>query len=153
MLSFLQNSKLYIAGGILGFIVNSALAVAQTSTSPRLVFIHATCDGKEAGAVLGSLKERMAGSRKYAVIPRLDDDGRTDEVLEIYMHCSQRNDTVAIATSYGRGRCVAVNRCGSMIDGSSIKSTLCDGRATDECGKILFNSFDEYVTRPKESPR
>jgi hypothetical protein len=153
MLSFLVNSKLYIAGGILGLIVARFPAAAQTSTSPKPVFIHANCDGKEADAVLGSLKEQMAGSRKYVVIPRLDDDGRTDEVFEIYMHCSQRNDTLAVATSYGRGKCVAVDRCGSMIDASSIKSTLCESLATRECGKILFNSFDEYVTRQKELPR
>ena len=107
--------------------VTGPFAPAQTPGGQKPVFIHANCDGQTVAAVLGSLKEQMAASRRYVVIPRLDANGKMEEVLEIYMHCTQRGDVVAVATSYGKGRCLSENRCGSMIDGSSIKSTLCDG--------------------------
>jgi hypothetical protein len=147
------NSKLYVAGVIFGLMVTGLFAPAQTPAGQKPVFIHANCDGQTAATVLASLKEQMTASRKYIVIPRLDDSGRGDEVLEIYMHCTQRDDMVAVATTYGKGRCLSENRCGSMIDGSSIKSTLCDGHAAGECGKTLFASFEEYVSHQKEPPR
>jgi hypothetical protein len=152
-LSLLLNSKLHIAGAIFGLMVTGPFAPAQAPGGQKPVFIHANCDGQTAATVLGSLKEQMIASRKYVVIPRLDDSGGGVEVLEIYMHCTQRGDVVAVATSYGKGRCLSENRCGSMIDGSSIKSTLCDGHAAGECGRTLFASFEEYVSRQREPTR
>jgi hypothetical protein len=96
------NSKLHIAGVIFGLMVTGPFAPAQAPGREKPVFIHANCDGETAATVLGSLKEQMIASRKYVVIPRLDDSGGGDEVLEIYMHCTQRGDVVAVATSYGK---------------------------------------------------
>ena len=152
MSSLFLNPKLYVAGTIAGLMVTGSFASAQTSESQKPVFIRANCDGKTI-AVLGSLSNQMFASGKYVVIPTLDDHGKMDEVFEVYMHCAQRDDVVAIATSYGKGRCLSVNKCGSVVDGSSIRSTLCDRRAIGECGKTLFTSFDEYVSRQKESLR
>jgi hypothetical protein len=150
--SLLLSSKLYISGAILGLIVAGPFASAQTSGGQKPVFIHANCDGQTTASVLASLKEQIAASRRYVVIPRLEDNGKMDEVLEIYMHCTQRDDMVAVATSYGKGRCLSWNKCGSMVDGSSIKSTLCDGRGAGECGRALFVSFEEYASGQKEPP-
>jgi len=150
-LSLLLNSKLHIAGAIFGLMVTGPSAPAQTPGSQKPVFVHANCDGKAAATVLGSLKEEMTASGRYVVIPRLDDSGNADDVFEIYMDCTQRDNVVAVATSYGKGRCLSKNKCVSMVDGGSIKSTLCDGHAAGECGKTLFASFEEYVSRQKRT--
>lgn len=65
--------------------------------------------------------------------------------------CIVPNGTIwwRFATSYGKGRCLSANKCGSVVDGNSIRSTLCDNLAIGECGKTLFSSFDEYVSRQK----
>lgn len=150
-LSLLLKSKLHIVGAIFGLLMTAPSAPGQTPGAQKAVFIHGNCAGQAAATVLGSLKEQMTASGRYILIPRLDDSGNTDDVLEIYMDCTQRDDVVAVATSYGKGRCLTKNKCISMVDGSSIKSTLCDGRAGGECGKTLFASFEEYVSRKKES--
>jgi hypothetical protein len=111
----------------------------------RPVFIHASCESKTSATLLSSLKDQLSMSQKYAVVPAVDDNGRMDVVLEIYMDCEEHNDVVAIATTYGKGKCLSLHQCGSMIDGSSIKSTLCEVGAISQCGKILFTSFDKYV--------
>lgn len=142
-----------ISGTILILLAAPLFVAAQTVNDREPVFVHAKCDGKSSAAVLEVLKEQVAASRKYVVIPRLDATGKSDEVFEIYMHCTQGHDMVAIATSYGKGKCFGPNKCASMIDGGSIESTLCDNRTTDRCGRDLFASFDEYVSQQKASSR
>lgn len=131
--------------GIATLFLLAAIPLSRAQENPMPVFIHANCKGDASAAVLGSLKIQIDTSAKYIVVPKLNDNGRMNEVLEIYIHCTQRNNVVAIATSYGKGKCLTLHQCGSMIDGSSIKSTLCDVGAIGQCGKILFTSFDEYV--------
>jgi hypothetical protein len=148
MFSLLLNSKLYVAGSIVGLMATGIFAPAQTSGGPKPVFIHANCDGKTA-AVVGSLKDQIVASRKYVMTPTLDDNGKMDEVFEVYMRCAQRDDIVAVATSYGKGRCLSTNKCGSVVDGSSIRSALCDASAAADCGRTLFEAFDGYMSSPR----
>jgi len=130
---------------ILLFIVAST--VANAVDRPRPVFIHAECDGRISSAVLSSFREEIMISQKYQLIPALDDNGRMDVVLIVYMNCAERNDVAAVATNYGRAHCLSATDCRGTVDGSSIKSTLC-GSDTAECGRTLFKAFDGYVNRP-----
>jgi hypothetical protein len=123
-------------------------AVAENQKS---VFIHAACDGKSSSAALASLRQVIRTSQKYQLVHTLDDDGRMGIVLSIYMSCAERNDVIAVATSYGLAKCYGEKNCHLSVDGHSIKSTLCDARSAAECGQMLFQSFDDYMKSPNSS--
>jgi hypothetical protein len=122
--------------------------VAGASESPKSVFVHASCEGKISGEVLSSLREGIRTSQKYQLARKLDNGGRMDIVLTIYMSCTERNDVAAVATSYGFAKCYGEKNCHLSVDGHSIKSTLCDAKAATECGRGLFKAFDDYMNSP-----
>jgi len=78
--------------------------------------------------------------------PSLDDNGRMDEVLTIYVNCAERNGVAAFAVVYRRAKCFGPNKCHGVVDGASLRSPLCDNAAA-ECGQTLFKEFDTYVIR------
>jgi hypothetical protein len=112
------------------------------------LFIHAACDGKTSSAVLAALKEEIRSSTSYRLVPGLDDNGRMDVVLTIYMNCSERSDVAAVATTYGIGRCFSSTDCRGSVDGASIRAALCDSSPPTECGRELFKRLDEYAKHP-----
>jgi hypothetical protein len=122
-----------------------ASQAANAAESPRPVFVHAVCDGKISSAVLSSFREDIRTSQKYRLVPTVDDNGSMDVVLTVYMHCTERNGAAAVATTYGKGKCVSATRCHGTVDGSSVRSALCDSNAAAECGRVLFNAFDDYT--------
>ena len=128
-----------------------SLAVSAAE-SPRPVFIRAACDGKVSSIVLSSLREEIRTSREYELASTLDDNGRMDEVHTIYMSCTERKAVAAVATNYGLARCLSGTNCHSIVDGSSIRSDLCDASAAEECGRALFKAFDDYISNPN-APR
>jgi hypothetical protein len=125
----------------------SSLA-ANASESPRPVFIHAVCDGKISSAVLSHLRDEIRISQKYQLIPTLDDNGRMDVVLTIEMTCADRDDVAAVATAYGKGKCVGPAICHGVFDASSLRADFCDSKAPAECGHTLFKAFEDYLSRP-----
>lgn len=138
--------KTRIAGLVLILLFTLASLPASAAENLRSLFIHAACDGKISSAVLSSLKEEIRTSTKYQLVPGLDDNGRMDTVLTIYMNCAERSDVAAVATSHGWAHCDSVTDCRGTVDGSSIRSTLCDAIAAAECGRTLFKAFDAYVS-------
>ncbi len=126
----------------------SLAAEAETAKS---VFIHAACDGTISSVVFSSLRDEIRASQKYRLVRTLDDEGRMGIVLTVYMNCTERNDVIAVATSYGLAKCYGEKNCHLSVDGHSIKSTLCDTNASLECGRVLFKAFDGYVHKPNPS--
>ena len=118
----------------------------------RPVFIKTNCEGKISSAVLSSLRGEFGSSQKYRLARTLTDDGQMDVVLTINMNCTERSSVLAVATAYGRAKCFGITNCHLSIDGSSLRSDLCDSKAAAECGRALFKSFDEYMSNPIEPP-
>jgi len=131
---------------LLMFMLVSLSANAADGAAP--VFVHATCGGKISDEVLSSLREAIRTSEKYQLASKLDNGGRMDIVLTVYMSCTERDDVAAIATSYGFAKCYGEKNCHLSVDGHSIKSTLCDAKAATECGRGLFKAFDDYMNGP-----
>ncbi len=94
------------------------------------------------------MREGLRTSQKYQLASKLDNGGRMDVVLTIYMSCTERNDVAAVATSYGLAKCYGEKNCHLSVDGHSIKSTLCEAKAATECGRSLFKAFDDYMNSP-----
>jgi hypothetical protein len=117
----------------------------SAAEGPISVFIRAQCDGKISSAVLSSVKEAFRTSQKYRLVPTMEDEGRRGRVFAIYMVCAERTNLAAIATTYGQGICRTSTNCGLVIDGSSLKSALCDSYAAEDCGRTLFKTFDDYM--------
>ena len=136
--------SLFFSVSVLLFIL-SVVSQSSAGETPQPVFVHSGCEGKASAEVLFSLKENVKNSRAYQLVRTLDDNGRMGIVLTVYMDCAERNDIVGIATSYGVAKCYGEKNCHLSVDGRSIKSTLCAARDASECGKSLFNAFDNYV--------
>ena len=118
---------------------------AKGAEIPKSVFIHSRCDGKASAELVSSLREGIQASRAYQLVRTLDDDGRMGIVLTVYMDCVERNDVIAVATSYGLAKCYSEKNCHLSVDGRSIKSALCTTSGAAECGKTLFEAFDNYM--------
>ena len=126
---------------------------ASAAAEPRPVYIKADCDEKISSAVLSFFSEGIRNSQKYRLAPTLTDDGRMDVVATINMSCTERNYIASVAIAYGRAKCFSATNCHLSIDGSSIRSTLCDSNAAAECGRELFKAFDDYISRPNPAPQ
>jgi hypothetical protein len=132
---------------ILIFLILSVPSGSRAETGEP-VFIKASCQGMISSAALSELHTQISGSHKYRVAERVEDEGRMDVVQVIYMDCTEHNDIVAIATVYGKAKCLGVNNCHLSLDGASIRSDVCDSKATAECGRTLFKAFADYVKKP-----
>jgi hypothetical protein len=125
---------------------------ANAAERPRSVFIHATCDGKISSVVLSSLRQVIGTSQKYQVLRTLDDVSRMNVVLTLYMNCTEHYDIAAIAFVYGQAKCLSSQNCHLAVDGTSVRSALCDSKAAAECGRALFKAFDDYMSNPSGPP-
>ena len=126
--------------------------VFRAAETREPVFIKTNCQGKISSAVLSELRAQIGRSQKYRVVERVEDEGRMDAVLALYMNCTERDDIIAIATVYGKARCLSANNCHLSIDASSISSDLCDPKAAAECGRELFKALYDYDMKPNKPP-
>ena len=133
---------------VLILLVTLTSLAASAEGDPKPLLVNARCDGKISSAVLSSLKEEIRTSTKYQLVPGLDDNGRMDIVLLIYMVCTEHNDVAAVATTYGIGHCFSRTDCRGTVDGSSIKVALCNSSPPAECGRALYKAFDDYSIHP-----
>jgi hypothetical protein len=132
---------------ILSVVVTLATVPASAGENARSsVFVRSACDGKISTAVIASFKTEIEASPKYHSVPNLTDEGRMGEVLTIEVVCSGRPDVVAIATAFGKGKCFPGAYCHGVVDGSSLKASLCNSGLSVDCGQALFKTFDEYVS-------
>jgi len=132
----------------LSFIL-ATMAANAADTPKSSVAIHtAGCDGKVSSPAIASLKEQISTSPKYRLVPDLTDEGRMGVVLTIIMACTDRPDVAAVATTYGKAKCFPGAYCHQAVDGSSLKSALCDSSAPTDCGRSLFKTFDDYTSNP-----
>ena len=115
-----------------------AIVAASAVENPQSVYIHADCDGKVSSPVVSSFTEAIRASQKYRQVPSLEDEGRRGIVMTIYMACAERNDIIGVASSYGWAKCYGEKERHLSLDGSSIRSVLCDAKAASECGRTLF---------------
>lgn len=125
---------------------------ANATESPRPVSVKAACLGKISSAILSSFREEIRTSQKYRLVPNLSDNGAFDIVLTVNVDCTEGNNSVAVATVFGAAKCFSVKNCHLSVDGSSLKSDLCDSNGATECGRTLFKAFDTYMSSPLGPP-
>jgi len=128
-----------------------APVAARAAEGPQSVYVHADCDGKVSSAIVSSFTEAIHASQKYHQVPSLDDEGRRGIVMTIYMACSERNDVIGVASSYGWAKCYGEKECHLSLDGSSIRSVLCDANSASECGRTLFKVLEDFVKNAQPS--
>ncbi len=132
---------------MLAFVI-TAPSVAIATDSGKAVFIKTTCNGEISSQLLSSLKSAIGASPKYRVVHTMDDDGRMDVVLTIIMKCSEHNSITGVASVFGQAKCFSRTDCHVVVDGSSLRSDLCDSNAAAACGRVLFKAFDDYMSNP-----
>jgi len=141
-------SRVFLKIFIVVSTLTSAVVVANAADVRKPVFAKGACLGKISSDMLSSLKKEIHNSQKYRLVRDLSDEGQMDVVLTIDINCAERNSVAAIATVFGRAKCFSLNNCHIAIDGSSIRSDLCDSNAVAECGQALFKALDDYVNNP-----
>jgi len=148
--------RFWLSCGLMTLMLLAPLTSPSVSAAEgdlRPVFIRATtCDGKISSAVLSGLREDIGRSQKYRLTRGLSDEGKMDVVLTINIDCAERDNIAAVATVYGQAKCFGAKNCHHTVDGSSIRSGLCDSNAAAECGRALFKAFDLYMTNPFGPP-
>jgi len=122
---------------------------ANGAETPQSVYVHADCD--RASTVVAAFTEAINMSGKYHQVPNLNDEGRRGVVMTIYMACSTRSDIVGVASSYGWAKCYSEKECHLSLDGSSIRSVLCDAKAPVECGRTLFKVLEDLIKNAEPS--
>lgn len=122
------------------------LCAANAAESPRPVFVKAACDGKSSAMMISALRQEIENSLKYRLVTNATDNGEMNVVWTIEAACTERNNFVAIATIFGRVKCLAVKDCRLAIDPSSIRSDLCNSDGATECARSLLKAFDDYLS-------
>jgi hypothetical protein len=144
----LSASRFLIRLLILGSLLTLAPVAVRAADAPKFVFVKASCLDKISSDVLSSLEEGIRNSQKYRWARNLGDGDQMGIVFTINVSCSERKNVVAVATVFGAAKCFSATNCHHAIDGSSIRSDLCDANAAEECGRTLFKAFDDYVSNP-----
>src|ERR1700721_2886300 len=125
--------------------------VGHAAEPPKSVFVVGSCLDEISSNVLSTLQEQIRNSQKYRWAHNLGDGDQTAVVLTINVSCIERKNVAAIATVFGAAKCFSPTNCHHAIDGSSVRSDLCDANAAVECGRALFKAFDNYVINPIKS--
>jgi hypothetical protein len=126
--------------------------IANAAVPPKSVFVKAACSGKLGSVVLNTFKEELRTSPKYQPISTLDDNGQMDVVIRVQMSCAEHETVTAVATVYGVAKCFGFRDCHVTMDGNSLTVILCDSNAIGDCGRVLFRSFDGYVSSLNTTP-
>ncbi len=121
--------------------------VANAAEPAKSVFVKATCTGKLSSAVLHRFEEELRRSQRYQLISTVDDNGRMDVVLQVHVSCAEHDNFVAVAIVYGLAKCFEPKHCRVTMDGNTLTAILCDSNGIENCGQLLFRSFDSYVSR------
>jgi hypothetical protein len=127
-------------------------SMASATDGVKPVFIKSTCTGKISSIMLSSLRNEIGRSVNYHLTETMDDNGQMDAVFTIFMKCSERESVIGVASVFGQAKCVSKTICHVVADGSSLRSDLCDSSAAAECGRELFETFEDYANNPL-SPR
>jgi hypothetical protein len=119
---------------------------ADSAQAQRPVFIHAVCEGAGSSAVLDSFTSAVRSSSMFYVLRHLNDDRGVHPISTVYMNCAEGTTDIAVAPTYGVGKCLK-GQCSVSIDGASTRAALCGAASTRACGEALFKAFQEYVVR------
>jgi hypothetical protein len=126
--------------------------VACAADMPKPVFVKGTCLDPISSGVLSSLDETIRNSQKYRRAHNLGDGDQMGVVLTINVTCTERKNVAAIATVFGAAKCFSATNCHVAIDGSSLRSDLCDSSTAAACVRALYNAFDDYMSNLIEPP-
>jgi hypothetical protein len=143
-----RTSKFFFRSLVLVSMLTLVSLVGRAVDTQKSVFVKASCLDKISSDVLSSLEEGIRNSQKYRLAHNLGDGDQMGVVFTINMSCTERKNVAAIAAVFGSAKCFSATNCHHAIDGSSIRSDLCDANATAECGQVLFKAFDDYVINP-----
>jgi len=149
ILGLIWQSKKARFGWVATFLLLSTTVLrANEALGQAPVFIHAACYGKISTSVISSFREEVRASKKYRLVPTVDDDGRMDLVLMVYVNCTESPSVSAIAFAFGQGKCTSTKNCHLALEAESIRSALCESSASVDCGRALFKAFDDYMSNP-----
>jgi hypothetical protein len=130
----------------------SSLGFAQQASDnakpAKPLFVKAQCDGQLSSGVLTSFKQAILDSKQFVIASRLDEFGLNRASGYISMVCTERSDTVAVASVYGTSSCLGPNDCRAGIDGRSLSVALCDGKSSVDCGKQLYQHLVDWLHSP-----
>ena len=136
-------------------LVFTLLAAANAVESkPKHVFIKdSACDGQLSSSMMASLRQEIRASAGYQLAASLDDTGGKDVVITLYAVClettlphSNSEHVVSLSTIFGTGTCTFGN-CTVSSNESSLGAWLCSGNQGSSCGKDIYATLDQYMSK------
>lgn len=128
-----------------------ASLAANAVDKPKHVFIKGDCAGPLGAEIVTSLRQEIRASAGYQLATSLTDDGGYDVIITIYIECAESTlptskPIVSVASIFGTGTCT-VGSCSISSNEHSLEAALCSGNNGVKCGKDLYVSLDEYMSK------
>lgn len=128
ILSFICQSEKARFGRIATFVLLSTTVLrANEALGQAPVFIHAACDGKISTSFISSFREEVRALKKYRLVSTVDDGGRMDLVLMVYVNCTESPSVSAIAFAFGQAKCTSTKNCHLALEAEQV-AELIDAR-------------------------
>ena len=132
-------------------LVSITLVASAVESKPKHVFIKDSCGGPLGSEVVASLRQEIRASAGYQLASSLNDDGGYKVVITINVTCVESTlptseRVVSIASIFGTGNCT-FDSCSMASNESTLGASLCSGRSGAGCGKDLYVSLGDYMSR------
>jgi len=134
---------------IFALILASAAANA-VENKPKHVFVKSSCKEPLSVEVAASFHQEIRASAGYQLADSLNDDGGHDVVITVDIVCGEAVigsvRMASVASLFGTGTCT-FGQCTITPNQLTLQTQLCGENQGARCGKAIFVSLDEYMSR------
>lgn len=131
-------------------LILAALAANGVEDRPKHVFVKSSCKEPLGMEVLASFRQEIRASAGYQLATSLSDDGGHNVVITVDIVCGEEAVAsvrmASVASLFGTGTC-AFGTCSITPNQLTLEARLCGESQGAMCGKSIFVSLDEYMSR------
>jgi hypothetical protein len=119
---------------------------------PKHIFIRDFCTGPLGSEIMSSFRQEIRASAGYELAASLADHGGDEVVITVYVTCTESRlptseRVVSVGSIFGTGTCSAADSCHINSNESTLGALLCSGKSGTGCGKDLYVSMDDYMSK------
>jgi hypothetical protein len=127
-----------------------SLAANAVENKPKRVFVTSSCKEPLGMEVLSSFRQEIRASAGYQLANSLNDDGGHDAVITVDVVCGEAVIAsvrmASVASLFGTGTCT-FGTCSITPNQLTLQTQLCGENQGTRCGKALYVSLDEYMSK------
>jgi len=127
-----------------------SLAANAVENKLKHVFVKSSCKEPLGMEVVASFRQEVRASAGYQLANSLNDDGGHDAVITVDIVCGEAVIAsvrmASVASLFGTGTCT-FGQCTITPNQFTLQTQLCGENQGARCGKAIFVSLDEYMSR------